>query len=277
MSVAFPPRLHVLLARDAPQAVVIRRGPSKTVCIVGWDRRTDQFKVGQWMRGRIYERRADLSPDGRHMIYFAMNGRWETKVRGSWSAISRAPYLKALALWAKGDCWNGGGLFVDERRYWLNDGCGHVPLLESTRILRHETWQPPVWYGGECLTVYYNRLQRDGWTFRADLPESRGADAPHVFDKSAGGGWILRKFCHAEIGAPPGKGVYHDRHALVRADSGESIAFPEWEWADLDGKRLVWAERGCLHAARPGRDGLREQRLLHNFNGMQFEAIAAPY
>jgi cytochrome bd-type quinol oxidase subunit 2 len=30
--------------------------------------------VGQWLKGRIYERRSDLSPDGKHLIYFAMNG-----------------------------------------------------------------------------------------------------------------------------------------------------------------------------------------------------------
>ncbi len=277
MTVSFPPRLHVLLAREAPQAVVIRRGPSKTVCAIGWDRRTDKFTVGQWMRGRIYERRADLSPDGRHLIYFAMNGRWKTKVRGSWTAVSRAPCLKALALWAKGDCWHGGGLFTDDRRYWLNDGCGHAPLLASSRIERRTDWQPSVYYGGECLNVYYNRLQRDGWTLRVDLPSGRDKDSPEVFDKPATSGWILRKFCHAEIGAPEGKGVYHDRHALVRDDSDETIDLPDWEWADLDGKRVVWAEKGCLHAARLGRAGLREARLLHDFNGMTFEALPAPY
>jgi hypothetical protein len=71
----FPARLHVLMASQVPKAVVIRRGPAKSVCTVGWDRRSDRFELGQWLRGRIYERRADLSPDGRHLIYFAMNGK----------------------------------------------------------------------------------------------------------------------------------------------------------------------------------------------------------
>jgi hypothetical protein len=273
----FPPRLHVLLARDAPRSLVLRRGPSKTVCAIGWDRRNDTFTVGQWMRGRIYERRSDLSPDGRHLIYFAMNGRWETKVRGAWTAVSRAPYLKALALFAKGDCWHGGGLFLDERRYWLNDGAGHTPLITSSRISRHPKWQPPAYYGGECLTVYYNRLQRDGWTPRDDPPPSCPGDPPEIFDKPAPTGWTLRKYCFAEIGAPEGRGVYHDRHALVRADSGDTLYLPDWEWADLDGKRLVWTAHGKLHAAKLCRSGLREERVLHDFNAMSFTAIAAPY
>src|SRR3954469_17262682 len=104
----FPARLHVLLAADAPTAVVIRRGPSQSVCTVLWDRKTDEFTLGQWMRGRIYERRCDLSPDGRHLVYFAMNGRWDAETKGAWTGVSRAPYLKAITLLAKGDCWNGG-------------------------------------------------------------------------------------------------------------------------------------------------------------------------
>ncbi len=275
MPATFPPRLHVLLARDAPHAVVLRRGPSKTVCFIGWDRRTDTFTVGQWLRGRIYERRSDLSPDGKHLIYFAMNGRWTSKTGGSWTAVSRAPYLKALALWSKGDCWHGGGLFLNDRRYWLNDGYGHKPLLASSRITRDETWQPSACYGGECLHVYYSRLQRDGWTLRPDLtPDSSSTE---VFEKAAGAGWILRKYCHAEIGAPEGKGVYYDRHALVRTDTGEALDCPDWEWADLDGKRLVWSEDGRLHAAYLVTHGLKDRRVLHDFNGMTFSPIAAPY
>ena len=73
----------------------------------------DATEVGQWLRGRLYELRADLSPDGKYLIYFAMNGHWGSRAKGAWTAISRAPYLTAIALFAKGDCWNGGGLFTD--------------------------------------------------------------------------------------------------------------------------------------------------------------------
>src|SRR5262252_8905258 len=106
-----PPWLHVLLARRARVGVVLRRGPSRSVCAIGWDRDRDTFEIGQWLRGRIYERRSDLSPDGQYMIYFAMDGRWSSRTRGAWTAISIAPHLKAIALYAKGDCWHGGGLF----------------------------------------------------------------------------------------------------------------------------------------------------------------------
>src|SRR6185503_15210218 len=82
--VKFPARLHVLLARDVPVGVVIRRGPAKSVCTPLWARERDRFPPGQWIRGPIYERRCDLSPNGHYFIYFAMNGRWKSKTRGSW-------------------------------------------------------------------------------------------------------------------------------------------------------------------------------------------------
>jgi hypothetical protein len=34
--------LHVILAREAPLAIVIRRGPAKQVCTVLWNHRTDK-------------------------------------------------------------------------------------------------------------------------------------------------------------------------------------------------------------------------------------------
>jgi len=104
-NLTFPARLHVLLAAESNTALVIRRGPANAVCTVGWNRDTDQFQLGQWLRGRIYERRADLSPDGRYLIYFARGGRRHAETRGSWTAISRAPFLHAVTLYGKGDCW----------------------------------------------------------------------------------------------------------------------------------------------------------------------------
>src|SRR3954470_13510993 len=176
----FPARLHVLLAREGPAALVIRRGPAKTSCVVHWDRRKDTFRVGQWVRARIYERRCDLSPDGNWFIYFAMNGRWQSETKGSWTAVSLAPYLKAISLYAKGDCWHGGGLFTGKKTFWLN-GFGYSPLREDRRVIRDEKYSPPAHYGSECTGVYYVRLQRDGWKLVSSDTRSFG-DAYTMFE-----------------------------------------------------------------------------------------------
>src|SRR6478672_9523285 len=181
MTRRFPARLHVLLASEKPVGVVLRRGPSNAVCSLLWDRRTDEFQLGQWVRARIYERRCDISPDGRHLIYFARNGRWHSETKGTWTAISRVPWLKAVVLYGKGDCWQGGGLFTSNTRYWLN-GCHFV--MTDHRALRPDTkFRPAGHYGAECPGVYYIRLQRCGWELKETLSKIVG-DACTVFEKA---------------------------------------------------------------------------------------------
>lgn len=276
MNRTVPARLHVLLARDAATALVIRRGPSRHTAVIGWDRNSDRFQLGQWLHGRIYERRCDLSPDGRHWIYFAMNGRWSSPAKGAWSAIARAPYLKALALFAKGDCWHGGGLFLSSREYWLNDGYGHEVLHDDTRLGRSTTFSWHEGYGGECPSVYYIRLQRDGWTLRSAGPDGSGGRLT-VFDKRVNADWQLRKKAHATVHHPVGRGCYFDEHELVDSRSGATLPCPGWEWAEVDGHRLVWAESGKLFAGRLGPQGWRDTTELQDFNALRFEGLEAPY
>lgn len=272
----FPARIHVLLARDASVGVVIRRGPSKQVATVLWDRERDTFQMGQWLKGRIFERRSDLSPDGKYLIYFAMNGRWESESRGSWTAISRAPYLKALAFFPKGDCWQGGGLRTSNKTYWFNEGFGHSIAWNTDLVRRDTQFEPSEVFNHECLGVYYPRLLRDGWRLMRHerVEEWRTFD---VLEKPLRYGWILRKIAHLGVEHAPGKGVYWDEHELVHAESGAQLAFPDWEWAEQDGERLVWASGGKLYCGDVGEGGLMRERELYDFNSMTFERIAAPY
>jgi len=244
--------------------------------LIGWDRKTDKFKLAQWLYGRIYERRSDLAPDGKHLIYFAMNGRWESSVKGSWTAISRAPYLKAVSLFAKGDCWHGGGLFLSSSEYWLNDGYGHEVREEDRRLRRLTEYPWHEYYGGECLGVYYVRLQRDGWSMRYTAPDADGGQIT-LFEKRVNNHWILRKRAHATIHHPVGRGVYFDTHELFNSRTEEVLQKENWEWAEVDGGRLVWAAEGCLHAGRLHTKGLRGEKTLYDFKPMLFENLAARY
>jgi hypothetical protein len=276
MTARFPARLHVLLARDAPNAVVIRRGPARHVAVIGWDRRRDRFQMGQWLYGRIYEQRCDLSPDGRHLIYFAMNGRWNSRVKGSWTAISRAPYLKALTLWAKGDCWQGGGLFLSANKYWLNGGGMHQLLQDDSGLAASLDYPWEEAYGGECPGVYYLRLQRDGWVMHYTALDANGERVTR-FEKRLNDHWRLRKLAYSTLFRPAGRSVHFDRHQLWNARTGETADLPAWEWADVDGGRILWAESGRLFAARVARGGLGAAQALHDFNGLRFERLEAPY
>jgi len=268
-----PARVHILLARDSAIAVAIRRGPSKSVCTVLWDRANDAFNVGQWMRGRIYERRSDISPDGKHLIYFAMNGHWDSETKGSWTAISKVPFLKAATLYPKGDCWFGGGLFTRNNQYWLNQDSNTVKC-DTLNLRLDSTFAPPA-YGSECTSVYYVRLQRDGWRL-IDRRRFTPSHEATVFEKALAYGWTLRKFAHeSSAGRAKGRGCYWDDHELER----EGLKEPrfEWEWAEGDASTLFWISRGRLFRGSLSAEGLQDEKLLFDFTPMEFEAIKAPY
>jgi hypothetical protein len=105
-----PPRLSILLAASAPVAVVLRRGPTDWVQVTKWDTSRDTFDDGAWFHGHIYPERSGLSPDGRLMVYFACKHQW-LHTDPCWTAISRPPWLTALAMWPQMDAMHGGGYF----------------------------------------------------------------------------------------------------------------------------------------------------------------------
>lgn len=246
-------RLQVILAREAPLGVVIRRGPAKQVCTVLWNRRTDEFTLGQWLKGRLYEDRCDLSPDGRYFIYFAYDGRPHREYGPAWTAVSRAPWLKAIALYSKGSTWGGGGLFTGPRTYWID--AEHV-LVQGTTEVRRDVQ-------AQYAQLWHAHWAQAGWEFQSALDS-----AGHMVrfrEKPLSRGWFLRY-----VG---GAG-----YTLKQVRSGHLRQFPAWEWAEWEGKRLVWAEKGCLFAATLDREqGVGAPKLLHDFNAMKFEARAAPY
>lgn len=130
-----PCRLSVIFASHAPLAVVLRRGPTHWVQLVLWNTLTDEFEPGQWFHGKLYPERCALSPRGELMVYFAYKrGRVDQAGghRREFTAVSRPPYLTALALWPWLGTWGGGGHFTDARTLVL--GANHVPAPHPDHV-----------------------------------------------------------------------------------------------------------------------------------------------
>ncbi len=141
-----PPRLAVIMASAAHEAVVFRRGPSAWFHVIRWDTRHDQFHPGAWIRGRIYPEDCDLSPDGRLLVYKVHRGnRLGTRYTDCWTGISRSPWLTALALWPSGTTYGGGGRFNGPRDVTLRLGdplCHHPDLPPRGLVVR--SGAPPL-------------------------------------------------------------------------------------------------------------------------------------
>jgi hypothetical protein len=123
MNTAPAPRLHVLFARDANSALVIRRGPSKWFHLISWDTQHDVFESGAWIHGRIYEEKCALSPNGELLVYAVHKGsQLRTAYTDCWTGVSRPPWVFALALWPFGTTYGGGGWFTGNRALTV---CGY--------------------------------------------------------------------------------------------------------------------------------------------------------
>ena len=140
-----PPRLFVIPAAKAEAAVVFRRGPSSWYHVLHWNTAKDEVEPGAWLRGRIYEEKCDLSPDGKLLLCFVHQGRKAgSEYTDAWTAVSRSPWLTALGLWPQGTTYGGGGRFVGERHVVLRTGCGLPYPNHPATGLRVEFGNPPV-------------------------------------------------------------------------------------------------------------------------------------
>ncbi len=278
-----PCRLLVLFARRTSRAVIFRRGPSKWTQLILWDTKTDEFAYGQWFKGRIYVRRCDLSPDGTKLVYFVSKINQRTlsdpTYTYAWTAVSKPPYLTALALWPKGDCWHGGGLFLDDTTLLLN----HRP----ERALPHPhhcpqglTIQPNPNAQGEDDPLYSDRLTRDGWCvqqawqvsytgypgfFVTYQPEIRTRRHP------------TNKYC-IHLTRTLNNLHYHEAFSVTTPTGQRVVDTEQVTWADWDQRgRLILLQDGKLLI---GSEDIAGQsfhvRELADFNAQTPAAVTAP-
>lgn len=254
-------RLFVILARDAAVAAVLRRGPSKQVLLVRWDLAADTFEAGQWLNGRVYERRCDLSPSGDRFIYFAANHK---PPLGTWTAVSRLPYFTALVVWPKGDAWGGGGLFKSENEILLNHQTSQMAILDGVRLPKAITvGQTPNAGGGEDPPIYRRRLQRDGWQLARegdwkdrsiDAPLAWVCDPPETWTNAHPDPSVRVRLRMRTLGIKEEQGPWYVLDFDLLDDAGEICRdLGRLDWADWDRNGdLLFAADGKLHRLARG-------------------------
>jgi hypothetical protein len=275
--------MFLLQARQAPVAVIFRRGPSKWVELIRWETTSDTVERGHWFHGRIYQRRCDLSPDGSKLIYFASKFTGATvqdkEYTYAWTAISKPPWLTALALWPKGDCWHGGGLFRDDRTVWLN----HQPEQATphpSHLPKGLQVVPNPGAHGEDDPIYSERLTRDGWElrqawdyeysyeskgFRTNTPEVRVRRHPSEPALGLRMERYLRGYRYSEMFRLDGAEL-HREVRLAGADA-----------ADWDHRgRLAVLHQGRLMTAELNRDRMERPRLIADFTADRPAELEAP-
>jgi hypothetical protein len=271
-----PCRLQILLSREAPIGVIFRRGPTRWVQLIQWQTAKDEFKPGQWFRGHIYPGRSDLSPDGSLMIYFANKFSHRIVVRNefayAWTAVSKPPYLTALALWPRKDCWHGGGLFTGPHSVLLNHKPEeahphHAHLPTGLKV----TSNPDAWGEDDPITI--PRMERDGWKFLQWLEYDyygRRTQKPCIFEKRhVSGKYKLRVE------------EYYDPEvqwlcSIIDA-KGQSKFVGVGIWADFDQQgRIVFATDGRIFSGTISKNGEVLLTELADFNSATPEPLESP-
>jgi hypothetical protein len=239
--------------------------------------------MGQWFRGRIYERRCDLSPSGDKFIYFA--AKWRTPFR-TWTAISRAPFLTALALWPKGDAWGGGGLFDSEDTIELNHRRGEMKLADDMTLPAHISVSALGSHAGhgEDDPIHSLRLQRDGWVLkhparmRAPDWNARLAwqfDEPAIWTKPHGS-YSIQSIL---LGIKERNGPWYVlEHRITNSNDEVVMDLGRSDWADWSQSgEILFAKDSCLYRVKIGkRSGPTMARLLINLADLEFERLPPP-
>jgi hypothetical protein len=280
-------RIYGLIARQARRAVIFRRGPAKRTLLLAWNLADDTIETGQWFKGRIYERRSDLSPDGDLLAYAAANNRPPLY---SWTAVSRPPFLTALALWNDPGMWGGALFGADWRTLKINFlSLGEVALRPTGQALPDTLVVSRLEHTVDEEGLVSRRLERDGWVTRRegvvarsprDSPLRRRFDPPAIREKGMGSSGL--KLCIQLHGTHEANGPLYvetgqvqDKHDNIVADLGRI------DWADVDHTGdVLYAADGCLYRLRTERSAARTEvtgsRLIADLNPLTFGEVIAP-
>jgi hypothetical protein len=236
-----------MVAAQAPVAAVFRRGPSPFWLVARWDLATGALEPGAWIHAQLYARRCDLSPDGDLLSYFVLNPRspdWPRPgSQGAYSAVSRLPWLYALAAWAESGTWTRGHHFVARDAAEAGDvgapDAGDVGFLRGRLRL---VATPAVQYAAE---------RRRGWVEHERCPPRGTNDVwderrAVVLAKTQPG--EQRRLVLEDRGYMPDAGVEGRAPAYSLEQGGREVALPDVAWADWDhaGRLLVATHAGAL-------------------------------
>lgn len=257
-------RLFVLMAEKERVAVILRRGPTNWCRVSLWDTRLDTIQPGQWFHGRLYPERCDISPDGKLLVYFGGKFRardWDTGYLGTWTAVSRPPYLTALALWPNGSTYGGGGVFLDDRTLWIHEGGSTHPDHPHGPLSVVRTADPALVTGPGW---------RRGWSGIL----APGATTRMIAWIKPVGRLILERQVDSHYDPYPYRGKQRSLFTLLH-NNGKVIAMFEADWADCDQRERLVATAGGRVLVGEVKRKLR-WRQIADVHEERCESIVAP-
>jgi hypothetical protein len=244
------PRVFGIVATDASSVAVLRRGPSDWFHVGRWDIDRGVFESGAWVRGTIYPQRCDVSRDGRWLCYFMLRGTARWAAGTTFVAISRLPWVHALAGWGTSGTWTRGAHFVDDSRV-QELGPPDEGTLDARALGCGLAVTRPISYAVE---------RRHGWEEAAESPARDDGD---LWDEQRGERVVMRKLRTVVPGEAPfelrvrghyaafrqgpvGEDFEGAEYTLVRGSDATTLGDVQWADWDHTGRLVVATTDGHL-------------------------------
>ena len=252
--------LFVITASQARLAVVFRRGPGRLTQLLLWNLDNDIFQTGQWFKGVLHAKSCDLSPNGKYLVYYA--GNYKPPFY-KWVAISRPPYLTALALWPNAESL-GGGIFQSDNHLAIlyQYPLDYLPSQYSLPANFQVTKLQFDSYSSE--NIFKARMIRDGWT-----------ESLETWNKNH------RDFClkmRKEKIPENSRDQSLENCQIIGLNGDVVFAVDACEWADWDTNGdLLYARKGLLLRLPQAAIDIGESKILTDLNDNVFEALESPH
>lgn len=224
------PRICCVTDPTARVAAVLERRPRKWWRVGRWDLVTGRYDGGAWFRGTLYPQCCDLSPGGRWLSYFARKNDSAWPAGSTYNAVSRLPWLKALAAWRESGTWSRGLHFVADTGVWevgvpaVGDAaaCRAVCGMRFTAPAQFATERRRGWREAEANQ---EREPNDVWDERREvvMEKSMPANNRHILT-------VRGKF-EAFRTSPDRRLPRPSPYTLLRSGRAETLAGVQWaDW-----------------------------------------------
>ncbi len=259
------PKIHVLTRPDVNVALVILKKSNKATGFFELNFSNHIIREGQWIAAKVYERRCDLSEDGKHIIYFAAKF-YKNKNPRIWTALSKFPYFKALDFYDKGNTYNGGGIFLSKNEYLLNETYAQTELYKKSSFKVTRGKLNNVLLDDETEGIYYPRLIRDGWKDEGAVDDTR-------FFKKVYKNYEIEKACCINASGVENRSIFYDINTFKI--NGEIKLEIESDWMDFKNEKLYWTDKGKIFYAHL--KTIEDVKLIADLNDYQYKPIIVKY
>lgn len=180
---------------------------------------------GSRFYGKLYPSRCDISPDGRHFLYFAMRGTSKEKYDNSfdyWTAICSPPTITAQFFLGHYYTWSGGGRFLNKKHIVIKGFDEDTLTQKSFGQYQISAGSYNDWEIGKDWELIENYKEKE-----------MGIPIPKYWQKSNGKLILKRKLEYDEIFKSRGQ---FDRYSYTLIDNKTKNQTPliHCVWADFD-------------------------------------------